>query len=66
MRKAFRIQIEASSLNTYMYRYQVYVKVKGSVVKTIIFADNDIHARLLAQYQYGLNNVSIPTQRIGN
>ncbi len=49
-----------------MYRYQVYVKVNGSVVKTIIFADNDIHARLLAQYQYGLNNVSIPTQRIGN
>jgi hypothetical protein len=39
-----------------MYRYQVYVKVKGSMVKTIIFADNDIHARLLAQYQYGMNN----------
>ena len=66
MRKAFRIQIEASQLNTCMYRYQVYVKVKGSMVKTIIFADNDIHARLLAQYQYGMNNVSIPPQRIGN
>ncbi|CAM8318120.1 hypothetical protein MCEMOHM34_00497 [Candidatus Methylopumilus universalis] len=49
-----------------MYRYQVYVKVKGSMVKTIIFADNDIHARLLAQYQYGMNNVSISPQRIGN
>ena len=49
-----------------MYRYQVYVKVKGSMVKTIIFADNYIHARLLAQYQYGMNNVSIPAQRIGN
>ena len=49
-----------------MYRYQVYVKVKGSMVKTIIFADNDIHAGLLAQYQYGINNVSISPQRIGN
>ena len=66
MRKAFRIQIEAFWLNTCMYRYQVYVKVKGSMVKTIIFADNDIHARLLAQYQYGINNVSISPQRIGN
>jgi hypothetical protein len=36
------------------------------MVKTIIFADNDIHARLLAQYTYGINNVSIPPQRIGN
>ena len=49
-----------------MYRYQVYVKVKGSMVKTIIFADNDIQARLLAQYQYGMKNVSISPQRIGN
>ena len=49
-----------------MYRYQIYVKVKGSVVKTVLFADNDIHARLLAQYTYGMNNVSIPPQRIGN
>ena len=52
--------------NNCMYRYQVYVKVKGSTVKTIIFADSDIHARLLAQYTYGMNNVSIPPQRIGN
>jgi hypothetical protein len=63
----FKLLIENSfMLNTYMYRYQVYVKVKGSMVRTIIFADNDIHARLLAQYQYGINNVSISPQRIGN
>ena len=49
-----------------MYRYQVYVKVKGLMVKTIIFADNDIHARLLTHYQYGMNNVLIPPQRIGH
>ena len=62
----FETGYDTYELNTYMYRYQVYVKVKGSMVKTIIFADNDIHARLLAQYQYGMNNVSIPPQRIGN
>ncbi len=62
----FETRCDTYELNTCMYRYQVYVKVKGSMVKTIIFADNDIHARLLAQYQYGMNNVSIPPQRIGN
>ncbi len=62
----FETRCDTYELNTCMYRYQVYVKVKGSMVKTIIFADNDIHARLLAQYQYGINNVSIPPQRIGN
>ena len=62
----FETGCDTYQLNTCMYRYQVYVKVKGSIVKTIIFADNDIHARLLAQYQYGMNNVSIPPQRIGN
>jgi hypothetical protein len=49
-----------------MYRYYVSVRIKNIVIKTTIFADNDIHARLLAQYQYGMNNVSIPPQRIGN
>ena len=62
----FETECDTYELNTCMYRYQVYVKVKGSMVKTIIFADNDIHARLLAQYQYGINNVSISPQRIGN
>jgi type I site-specific restriction endonuclease len=62
----FETRCDTYELNTCMYRYQVYVKIKGSMVKTIIFADNDIHARLLAQYQYGMNNVSIPPQRIGN
>ena len=62
----FETGFDTYKLNICMYRYQVYVKVKGSMVKTIIFADNDIHARLLAQYQYGINNVSISPQRIGN
>ena len=48
-----------------MYKYQVLVKVKGSTVKTIIFADNEIHARLLAQYQYGMNSLLSNPQKLG-
>ncbi len=48
-----------------MYKYQVLVKVKGSSVKTIIFADNEIHARLLAQYQYGMNSLLSNPHKLG-
>lgn len=48
-----------------MYKYQVLVKVKGSTVKTIIFADNEIHARLLAQYQYGMNSLLSNPHKLG-
>lgn len=48
-----------------MYKYQVLVKVKGSTVKTIIFADNEIHARLLAQYQYGMNSLLSNPYKLG-
>ena len=48
-----------------MYKYQVLVKVKGSVIKTIIFADNEIHARLLVQYQYGMNNLLSQPHKLG-
>ena len=48
-----------------MYKYQVLVEVKGSTVKTIIFADNEIHARLLAQYQYGMNSLLSNPHKLG-
>jgi len=48
-----------------MYKYQVLVKVKGSVIKTIIFADNEIHARLLVQYQYGMNSLLSQPHKLG-
>ena len=48
-----------------MYRYQVSVRIKGTIAKTTIFAENEIHARLLAQYQYGMNNVISQPQKIG-
>jgi hypothetical protein len=48
-----------------MFKYQVLVKVKGSTIKTTIFADNEIHARLLAQYQYGMNSLLSQPHKIG-
>ena len=47
-----------------MYRYRIVVRVKGIVIKTVIYADSDMHARLLAQYQYGIANITTPPQRI--
>ena len=46
-----------------MNRYVASVRVKGQLVKTIVFADSQLHARLLLQYQFGFNNLaSTPTQ----
>lgn len=44
-----------------MNKYLATVKISGRPVKTAVFADSAIHARLLLQYQYGLNClVAIP------
>ena len=48
-----------------MYKYQAQVKVSGVWIKTIIYADNPLHAKLLAQYQYGINNVPFAPIKIG-
>jgi hypothetical protein len=48
-----------------MQRYQLQVRVNGTWVKTVIFADSDLHARLLAQYQYGFNNAPFAPTKIG-
>ena len=45
-----------------MNKYQAGVRVKGQLVKTVVFADNPIHARLILQYQFGMDSiVSYPT-----
>jgi len=40
-----------------MDQYIATVKVKGLGVRTAIFADSVIHARLLLQYQYGVSSI---------
>jgi len=46
-----------------MNKYVASVRVKGQLVKTVVFAESQLHARLLLQYQFGFNNLaSTPTQ----
>jgi hypothetical protein len=40
-----------------MNKYQAGVRVKGQLVKTVVFADSPIHARLLLQYQFGMDSI---------
>jgi hypothetical protein len=46
-----------------MNKYVASVRVKGQLVKTVVFAESQLHARLILQYQFGFNNLaSTPTQ----
>jgi len=40
-----------------MNKYQASVRVKGQLVKTAVFADSQIHARLILQYQFGMDSI---------
>ena len=51
------------AINIYMNKYIATVRVRGQAVKTAVFADSQIHARLILQYQFGMDSiVSSPTQ----
>ena len=46
-----------------MNKYVASVRVKGQLVKTVVFAESQLHARLILQYQFGFNNLaSTPIQ----
>ena len=46
-----------------MNKYLATVRVKGQTVKTMVFADSSLHARLILEYQFGIGNVvNNPTQ----
>ena len=46
-----------------MNKYVASVRVKGQLVKTVVFAESQLHARLILQYQFGFNSLaSTPTQ----
>ena len=46
-----------------MNKYLASVRIKGQIVKMAVFADSMIHARLILEYQFGLNSLtSTPVQ----
>ena len=48
-----------------MNKYLATVRVFGQLIKTIVFASCEIHARLLLQYQFGMNCIAV-RPRISN
>ena len=47
-----------------MNKYVATVRLSGAYVKTVVFADSVTHARLLLQYQFGMDciiNSPVPT-----
>ena len=42
-----------------MKKYQAGVRVKGQMVKTAVFADSPVHARLILQYQFGMDSIVV-------
>ena len=41
-----------------MNKYLASVRIKGQIVKMAVFADSMIHARLILEYQFGLNSLA--------
>ena len=45
-------------INTCMNKYLVQVRIKGQLVKTTIEADSTIHAKLIAEWHFGIGSVA--------
>ena len=41
-----------------MNKYIASVRIKGQIVKMAVFADSMIHARLILEYQFGMNSLA--------
>lgn len=48
----------AQTINICMNKYQALVRINGQQVKTAVFADSQIHERLILQYQFGMNSLA--------
>ena len=51
------------TINICMNKYLVTLRIRGQLVKTAVHANSATHARLLCQYQFGMDCVQVaPTQ----
>ena len=48
-----------------MNKYLVTVRIKGQLVKTTIEADSTIHAKLIAEWHFGIGSVSSTPTKLG-
>ncbi|QWD79249.1 hypothetical protein ICV01_06250 [Polynucleobacter sp. MWH-Spelu-300-X4] len=47
-----------------MNKYLVSIRIKGQVVRTTIEADSSIHARLIAEWHFGIGSVASPPTKL--
>jgi hypothetical protein len=40
-----------------MNKYVATIRVKGTTVRTVVFADSTLHARLILEYQFGIGSI---------
>jgi len=40
-----------------MNKYVATIRVKGTTVRTVVFADSTLHARLILEFQFGIGSV---------
>lgn len=43
-----------------MNKYVATIRVNGTTVRTVVYAESSIHARLILEYQFGFGNVVTP------
>ena len=48
-----------------MNKYLVTIRIKGQLVKTTIEADSAIHAKLIAEWHFGIGSVANAPTRLG-
>lgn len=52
-----------------MNKYLATVLIKGQSIKTVVFAKSQLHAKLILQYQFGMNSIIVSpviTEKIEN
>lgn len=47
-----------------MNKYLVTVRIKGQLIKTTVEADSSIHARLIAEWHFGIGSVASPPTKL--
>ena len=64
MNKQGLLMLQCLGTKYLMNKYLVTVRVGGQLVKTAVFADSTIHAKLLCQYKYGMNSIAVSPVRV--
>lgn len=47
-----------------MNKYLATVRINGNPIRTLVYAESPIHARLLIQYQFGMNSISSQPMKV--